>query len=232
MAAVLACGDRAVLSGFAAAFLFRLIKGTAPTPEVSSTAERRIEGVITRRVRRLEAGVDMTTLNRIPVTTVARTIADLAARLSLDALARLCHEAEVLYEPQTAALREGVDRYAGLPGAGNLRAVLIGDVRVTLSELERIFLRLLRAEGLPLPQTNRRDPNRRFVDCRWPEYRLTVELDSYRYHRSRYAWEQDRRREREARARGDEFRRYTYDDVTRDRHLMLRELHSLLDTAA
>ena len=53
----------------------------------------------------------------------------------------------------------------------------------------------------------------RYVDCRWPEHRLTVELDSYRYHHSRYAWEKDRRREREARARGDEFRRYSWGDV-------------------
>jgi len=66
------------------------------------------------------------------------------------------------------------------------------------------------------------------VDCRWPERRLTVELDSYRYHSSRHAWEQDRHRERQARARGDEFRRYTYDDVEHP-PLMLRELSSLLD---
>ena len=47
--------------------------------------------------------------------------------------------------------------------------------------------------------------------------RLTIEVDGYRYHRSRHAWEQDRRREREARARGDEFRRYIYGDVLRTR---------------
>lgn len=66
------------------------------------------------------------------------------------------------------------------------------------------------------------------MDCRWPEHRLTVELDSYRYHHSRHAWELDRRREREARARGDEFRRYTYGDVFEDPRLMLGELRLLL----
>ena len=66
------------------------------------------------------------------------------------------------------------------------------------------------------------------VDCRWPEHALTVELDGYRYHHSRHAWEQDRRREREARSRGDEFRRYTYGDVCEDATLMLRELSALL----
>ena len=86
--------------------------------------------------------------------------------------------------------------------------MLNGDVRVTLSTLERKFLARLRAAGLPLPLTNRVAGGRR-VDCRWPDHRLTVEVDGYRFHRSRHAWEQDRRREREARARGDEFRRYT-----------------------
>jgi hypothetical protein len=108
-----------------------------------------------------------------------------------------------------------------------LRAVTSGDVHVTLSELERRFQERLREAGLPLPQTNKRADGRR-VDCRWPEHLLTVELDSYRYHRSRHAWEQDRRREREARARGDEFRRYTYGDVVESPRLMLAELCALL----
>ena len=60
-----------------------------------------------------------------------------------------------------------------------------------------------------------------------PAHRLTVELDGYRYHRSRHAWELDRRREREARARGDDFRRFTYGDVDEPR-AMLVELRALL----
>ena len=68
----------------------------------------------------------------------------------------------------------------------------------------------------------------RRVDCRWPDRRLTVELDGYRFHRSRHAWERDRRREREARARGDEFRRYTYGDVVEAPEHVLAELQVLL----
>jgi very-short-patch-repair endonuclease len=74
---------------------------------------------------------------------------------------------------------------------------------------------------------NRAASGRR-VDCRWPDHRLTVELDSYRYHRSRHAWERDRRREREAHARGDDFRRYTHGDVLESPDAMLAELHALL----
>ena len=105
-----------------------------------------------------------------------------------------------------------------------------GDVQVTLSRLEAGFLKLLGQADLPPPQTNRLAGGRR-VDCR-PEYRLTVALDGYRYHHSRHAWEQDRRREREARARGDEFRRYTYGDVLEAPRFMLRELRALLPPAS
>jgi very-short-patch-repair endonuclease len=66
------------------------------------------------------------------------------------------------------------------------------------------------------------------VDCRWPEHRLTVELDSYRFHKSRDAWEHDRRREREAYARGEQIRRYTSADVFEDATAMLSELRALL----
>jgi very-short-patch-repair endonuclease len=100
-------------------------------------------------------------------------------------------------------------------------------VHVTLSGLERRFLKRLREAGLPLPETNRVAGARR-VDCRWPQHELTVELDSYRFHNSRRAWELDRRREREAHARGDDFRRYTHDDVFEAPEQLLRELTTLL----
>lgn len=80
---------------------------------------------------------------------------------------------------------------------------------------------------MPLPKTNRPVGGRR-VDCRWPEHHLTIELDSYRYHHSRHAWEQDRQQEREARARGDEFRRYTWLDIDEQPAPLLADLRQLL----
>lgn len=97
-------------------------------------------------------------------------------------------------------------RRPGSRGAGTLRAILGGAVPTTLSHLERAFLALLKDSGLPLPETNT-VAGGRVVDCRWPIQRLTAELDSYRYHGSRHAWERNRMREREAHARGDDFRR-------------------------
>jgi Transcriptional regulator, AbiEi antitoxin len=226
LAAVLACGEGALLSGRAAGYLLGLLKGAPPPPEVTAPTERRIDGVRTRRSRRMDAR-HATTFCGIPVTTVPRTLVDLAAVLTLDELARACHEAGVRHRTTPAQVEAVLARQPKSPGAAKLRQVLRGEVHVTLSKLERGFLSVLRDAGLPLPETNRPAGGRR-VDCRWPEHRLTVELDSYRYHHSRHAWELDRRREREARARGDEFRRYTYGDVLEDPRLMVAELRDLL----
>lgn len=163
----------------------------------------------------------------IPVTTVARTLVDIAPGLTIGELARACHEAGVRYRTAPADVEAVLARRPRAPGAGKLRKVVHGEVRVTLSKLESRFLARLRDAGLPLPETNRLAGGRR-VDCRWPELRLTVELDSYQYHASRHAWEQDHRRAREAFARGDEFRRYTYTDVFEEPRLMLDELRGLL----
>jgi hypothetical protein len=226
LAAVLAAGEGTLLSGLAAAHLLELVKGTAPAPEVMTQTERRIEGVKTRRSRRFDPR-DATIVRGIPVTTVPRTLVDIAAGLPIDALARACHEAGVRYGTTPAAVEAVLAQRPTSPGAKKLRRVIHGDVRVTLSKLESRFLELLRKEGLPLPVTNRPAGGRR-VDCRWPEQRLTVELDSYRFHNSRHSWEQDRRREREARARGDEFRRYTFGDVMEHPTFMLADLQALL----
>jgi hypothetical protein len=228
LAAVLACGDRALLSGRAAGHLLAILKGRAPPPEVTAPTERRIEGIVTKRARR--GPRDATIWKGIPVTTVPRTLVDLSSLLSLKDLARACHEAGVKHGTTPRHVEAVLALRPSSHGSGKLRRVLNGDVNVTLSKLEQRFLERLEEAGLPLPETNRAAGGRR-VDCRWPERRLTVELDSYRYHSSKHAWEQDRHREREAHARGDDFRRYTYDDVFEKPRLMLAELTALLSTA-
>jgi hypothetical protein len=226
LAAVLACGEGAVLSGLAAAHLLGLLKGPPPDPEVTSTRRRQVNGVPTRRSRNLPSA-DVISRRGVPVTSVPRTLIEIAAKVGEETLARACHEAGVRYRTTPADVDRQLAKQPNIEGVATLRAVLRGDVRVTLSKLESRFLSRLRAAKLPLPVTNRPAGLRR-VDCRWPGLRLTVELDSYRYHSSRWAWEQDRRREREARARGDEFRRYTWADVGESPELMLGELRPLL----
>jgi very-short-patch-repair endonuclease len=230
MAAVLACGEGACLSGRAAAHVLGLLKGPPPPPEVSAPVKRRANGVKVRRSR-IDAR-DQAIHRGIPITAVPRTLIDLAADLRLDALARACHEAGVRYNITPRHLAAALGRRpANTPGTPNLKRIIDGDALVTLSALERRFLAMLREHALPLPQTNRPAGSHR-VDCRWPERRLTVELDSYRFHHSRHAWEQDRRREREARARGADFRRYPWADVFEGPEATVAELRAVLIPAA
>ena len=226
LAAVKACGEGAVLCGAAAAYLLAIFKASSPPPpEVATRHQRRIPLLKTRRLN-LDRR-DVSELKNIPCTTVPRTIVDLAAVLDDDSLARVFHEANVKYGTTPAQVEAVLQRRGNAPGARKVREVIHGELRVSLSVLERAFLAALKRAGLPLPDTNVRIGNYR-VDCRWAVLGVTVELDSYRYHRSRYAWEQSHSREREARRRGDEWRRFTYEDVFGDQTYMLAELRKIL----
>jgi hypothetical protein len=229
MAAVLAAGDGSALAGRAAASLMRLLKGAPPPPQVIAPKERRVKELDTRRERRLDSR-DITVWQGIPTTTVARTLVDLAAALSEYELGQAWHQARVLYRTQPEDVEAVLARRPTSKGAATLRAIMRGKP-IALSRLEKAFIKLCGKNDLELPETNTIHGGR-FVDCRWPAHKLTVELDGYRYHSSRHAWEQDRRRERQARARGDDFRRYTSDDVFEDPRALLRELSPIvgLDT--
>ena len=221
LAAVWACGKDALLSGRAAGHLLGIVASPPSMPEVTAPTERRIPGIRTHRSR---TPVDSFVWRGIPVTTPARTLVDLSSVLAVSDLARACHEAGIRFGTAPSEVEAILATHAG---AAKLRRVLRGDEHVSLSVLERRFEALLREAGLPLPVMNR-PAGGRYVDCRWVEDRLTVELDGYRYHSSRHAWERDRRREREAYARGDQFRRYTYGDVFERPRPMLAELRSVL----
>jgi hypothetical protein len=225
LAAVRACGDGALLSGRAAAHLLGLVKGPAPPSEVTAPTERRVPGIITRRARRIEAR-DATVWRRIPVTAVTRTLVDVAGDLDVEDLARACHEAGVRHRVTPRDVEAVLARRPGSRGAAKLRRILRGDVHVTLSELERRFLDLLCSAGLVLPRTNRPAGGSR-VDCRWVDQRLTVELDSYRYHSSRGGLLPGGGGGGPGPGAHD-FRRYTYGDVFEAPDLMLRELREVL----
>src|SRR3954469_9112013 len=142
-AAMKACGDRAALSGFSAAFLLAILKGNPPRPEVTAPARREVRGIRTRVCRGLDER-DIAIVSSIRVTTVPRTIVDLAARMTAPSLARLCHEAGVRYRVTPAHVMAVLERRPTAPGARKLRVVRPGGEPVTLSELERRFLELLR----------------------------------------------------------------------------------------
>jgi hypothetical protein len=224
-AAVLACGDDAVLGGRGAAYVQRLVRrGKPPPPEVLTTLDRRPTGVVVCRCRRMDRR-DVTRMHNIPMTIVARTVVDLAGRVSTEDLARAVHQAQVLHGVRPHHIEAVLQRRVNAAGAGLLREILRGGP--LLGKLEHLFFSMLKEERLPLPVVNRKKDGH-YVDCRWPEYRLTVELTSFRYHNTRQSWEEDRQRRREARARGDRFREYTWYDVVEHSGPTRTELRRLL----
>lgn len=205
-AAVLAGGDGAAVSHASGAQLLSVTRAVPSQPEITvpSTAGRRRPGIVVHRVGALSAR-DVCTHHGIPVTTVPRVLLDLAPRLRPADLARACHEAWVHHRVRPEAVEACIARNPGRKGAAKLRRALGSDV--TLSVLEDLFLALLRAYELPRPRTNI-DHNGDRVDCYWEQHDLTVELVTFRYHATRYGFEQDA-----ARRRRSHHVAYTYGDV-------------------
>ena len=225
LAAVWACGEGALLGGLAGAHLQRLVDGRPPAPRVWAATARRVEGVVVRRSRGIGSWPRQV-VRGVPCTTVPRTLLDLAAHLSLDDLALAAHRAWTEHRVGGAAVGRMLDAHPNAPGRAKLRAVVYGEAPVTIGQLERRFRARLREAALPMPDQVNRVVGSFRLDARWPG--LTVELDSFAFHNTRHAFERDRAREREAYARGDQHRRYTYADVYENPGAMLRELGALL----
>jgi len=127
---------------------------------------------------------DRATRLGVPLTSPGRTLLDLAAAQAPPRVVAAVNEADKLDLIASHALREALDGFAGLRGARQLRALLDRATFVlTDSALERLFLPLARAAGLPLPQTQVALNGFR-VDFYWPELGLVVETDGLRYHRT------------------------------------------------
>ncbi len=160
----------------------------------------------------------------IPITTVPRTLLDLAPRLPPTELTRACHEAWVRHRTTPADIEACIARNPTKKGIQKLRRALGADV--TLSVLEDGFVDLLKRHGIPRPRTNV-DREGDKVDCHWPAHDLTVELLGYRFHASRRAFEQD-----VARRRRSNHIAYTYGDVFERGDATAAEVTALLADAA
>jgi hypothetical protein len=136
----------------------------------------------------------------------------------------------VKYRTTPRQVERALERKPNAPGAGKLRAVVHGKVKVALSVVEKRLLDGLIEAKLPLPEANQRTDGR-YLDLRWPKQRLTVEVLSYRYHHSSHAWENDHRGQRLAHKRGDSWRSFTYRNVMFELEETIDELRVALGYA-
>lgn len=214
MAAVLSCGPEAVLSHSSAAALWEIGSERSTKLEVSLPAHlfRRRPGITVHR-RTTLTPEDLTEHHGIPVTTPVSTLVDIANRLRPWQLETAINEADKRGLTDPEALRSALSGISGRPGTATLRKVL--DRRtfaLTDSELERRFLPIARAAGLPLPETGRL-VNGFKVDFLWPELDLVVETDGLRYHRTPAQQARDRLRDQAHTAAGLTCLRFTHAQV-------------------
>jgi very-short-patch-repair endonuclease len=207
MAAVLAVGPEAVLSHRSAAALWRLLPSMPGVTDVlvpHQLTRRRQHGIRIHRSRTITAA-DRTHRRGIPVTTPARTIADLRRVIPPERLRRAIREAEVLgFDLGSAAQNQP-----------------------TRSELEAVFLRLCRRHRLSMPEANV-NVGPFVVDFIWRERQLIAETDGYQFHRGRQAFEDDRTRDAKLKLMGFDVIRFTYRQVIDDPRRVAQTIRGLL----
>jgi hypothetical protein len=175
---------------------------------------------------------EVATHDGIPVTTLPRTLFDLAAVVPLHQLNRAVNEAEIrrLWDP--LSLNDLLTRHPRRPGAAAIRTVLATPgAGITRNDLEDRFLDLLSAAGLPQPVTNvPMEMNGIWIepDCTWRRQRLIVELDGNATHATRSAFESDRARDRALVAGGWRVMRITWRQLLDEPEALTRDLRASL----
>lgn len=213
MAAVLACGRDAMLSHHSAAMLWGIGRERGRIDiSVKRRCELRRPGLKVRGRPSLRSA-DITAIDMIPVTAVARTLVDLATELPPRRLERAVNEADKhdLIDPE--ALRLASDEYEGQPGASALRRLLDRRTfRLSDSDLETLFRPIAEDAGLP-PPLSKQLVNRWEVDFFWPNLGLVIETDGLRYHRTASSQTRDVRRDRAHALAGMTALRFTHYEV-------------------
>jgi hypothetical protein len=192
---------------------------------------RRHEGIQVHRSTTLTAA-DVTTVDGIPVTTIARTVADLADVLPERAVERVLEQGAVMEVLDGRALEDQVRRHR----RGACLRQLLGRGRIdapTESDLEELFLVLCRTAGLPEPERQvYLDPDDGGpmvrADFLWREQGLIIETDSARFHGTRSSFESDRRRDQRLILAGWRVIRVTWRQITERPHEVVALLRRLL----
>jgi very-short-patch-repair endonuclease len=233
MAAVLALGRGTVLSHRSAGELWGIALRSSLAIEVTRMTHARARSRIVAHKSSLPDD-ERTVVDGIPVTTVPRTILDLAAVGSKRQLERALKEVEVQGLTDRLSIPDLLERYPRRRGSAVLRALLEDGavmLGVTQSKLEERFVSLLDSHELSRPRFNAAIAvGGRFfsVDCLWQEQRLIVELDGRAVHGTRQAFEADRQRDRLLMVGGWRVMRMTWRQLHDDETSIAADLRAAL----
>jgi very-short-patch-repair endonuclease len=226
LAAVFACGPEALLSHRAAGRRHGLLRDT----RIEVTAPRGCKakpGIVVHRSRLVHPD-DVTLVDHIPTTSMARTVVDLADVLNDRRLAAAVNEAEVRRVFDLQAVWRTLDRLPGRRGRARLLRVLAAytePLPYSVTEAERRFLTLCERPRLPRPQ--RISVAGYELDFYWPDARLAIEVDGGAFHRTRRAFHEDRRRDRRLAAEGIQVARVPWLDLTSGADALAAELRAI-----
>jgi hypothetical protein len=233
MAAVLASGAQAVLSHRSAAQLWGLLPESAITPEVTRPHSFRPRPGVVAHQSVLPAD-ELARVDGIPVTSLSRTLFDLASVGSRRQLENAFNEAEIRRLTDRLSVGGLLERHPGRPGAAALREIA-SDAAVargiTRRELESRFAEILADTDLPHPLRNAHvGVGGRFfeVDCLWPGRRLIIELDGRAVHGTGRAFEKDRERDRLLQAEGWRVARITWLQLRDEAPAVVADLRKML----
>jgi hypothetical protein len=233
--------ERAVVSHESAAEIHgfsRVPKGKAIVTVHSRTTHKfRFDQVLAHRTHDLDPS-HVTEVGVLPVTTVERTVVDLAATRHPKHIGAIVDDLVsrgILDFPLLTRVAESVAR-KGKPGTVTMRTVIEerGGAMRAQSELERRARALVKSSGLPQPIPEFSipwAPERRFDDA-YPEAKLAIEWDSRRYHGQLEAFEADRRRDRAAAIHGWSVVRFTWEDIERRPREVVDSIRLLLARAS
>jgi hypothetical protein len=232
MAAVLACGDDAVLSHRSAAELWGIGYGDRGLIDVSIRRRSRLErhGLEVRSRPSLPSK-SVTRRGGIPVTDPVQTLIDLATELKPLRLERAVNEADKLDLVDPETLRRELPAHAGQPGVKVLSTLLDRHTfRLSDSDLEIFFRPLAIAAGFPLPLTKHRVLGYE-TDFYFPDHGLVVETDGLRYHRTPSQQARAAKRDQVHTASGLRVLRFTHWQIAHEPNevtAILRQIHRLL----
>lgn len=237
LAGAVAALPGAVVSHESAAGLhgFPFIPDRSPTVTVHAATTHVFPGVVVRRTRDL-ARHHVETKAGLPVTTIPRTVVDLAGHYGERRISRLVDELIVSSRLGWTTLVETIDEVArsGKKGSALLRRLVedrSGPEPVVATRLERRGLAVLRAGGLPVPVTQMPIPwasHRRF-DAAYPAHQVAIEWDSRRWHARREDFQADRERDRDAAAHGWVVLRFTWEDLQLRPQRVAEEVRAVLE---
>jgi Protein of unknown function (DUF559) len=210
-AAVLACAPDGVLSHGSAASLWGIYdRWWTPFDVIVDTARRR-PGIRIHRATLTRS--DIRRHLGIRVTSPARTVFDIAPRLTDKALIRAVNELRIQRLIKLDHLADLVARLPRHPGARRVKPLIESPRGPTRSELEDAFVAFTARFGLPQPELNARVAGYE-VDALFREQRVIVELDGYQFHGTRQAFEKDRERDAATLAAGFVTVRITWERLT------------------